>query len=54
MYRNYKSNAHAWDFVATMKRFLKNPFPGMNPWLEGYWGDVHTKLTTYAYDEANG
>ncbi len=33
-----------------MKRFLKNPFPGMNPWLEGYWGDVHTKLTTYSCD----
>ncbi len=33
-----------------MKRFNKNPFPGMNPWLEAYWGDVHTSLTTYARD----
>ena len=33
-----------------MRRFLENPFPGMNPWLEGYWGDVHTKLTTYTCD----
>lgn len=22
----------------------------MNPWLEAYWGDVHTSLTTYARD----
>lgn len=27
-----------------------NPFPGMNPWLEEHWGDVHTRLTTYASD----
>ena len=27
-----------------------NPFPGMNPWLEESWGDVHTRLTTYASD----
>ena len=29
----------------------KNPFPGMNPWLEEHWGDVHTSLTTYARDQ---
>ncbi|MBM3834730.1 MAG: DUF4058 family protein [Verrucomicrobia bacterium] len=23
---------------------MKNPFPGMNPYLEGYWPDVHTAL----------
>ncbi len=28
-----------------------NPFPGMNPWLESHWGDVHTSLTTYARDQ---
>ncbi|MEQ1825366.1 MAG: DUF4058 family protein [Pirellula sp.] len=33
-----------------MKRFNKNPFPGMNPWLESHWGDIHTKLTTYSCD----
>ena len=27
-----------------------NPFPGMNPFLESHWGDVHTSLTTYARD----
>jgi hypothetical protein len=31
-------------------KFLKNPFPGMNPWLEEFWGDIHTSLTTYASD----
>ncbi|MCA9211022.1 MAG: DUF4058 family protein [Pirellulaceae bacterium] len=29
----------------------ENPFPGMNPYLEAYWGDVHTSLTTYARDQ---
>lgn len=29
----------------------KNPFPGMNPWLEEHWGDVDTSLTTYARDQ---
>lgn len=29
----------------------ENPFPGMNPYLESYWGDVHTRLTTYACDQ---
>lgn len=27
-----------------------NPLPGMNPWLEAHWGDIHTSLTTYARD----
>lgn len=27
-----------------------NPFPGMNPYLESRWGDVHTSLVTYARD----
>jgi len=33
-----------------MMQFAKNPFPGMNPWLESYWGDVHTRLTMYSCD----
>jgi hypothetical protein len=28
----------------------KNPFPGMNPYLERRWGDVHASLATYARD----
>jgi hypothetical protein len=26
---------------------MKNPFPGMNPYLEAHWRDVHTSLVTY-------
>lgn len=28
----------------------RNPFPGMNPFLEHYWLDVHTKLIAYISD----
>lgn len=30
--------------------FRTNPFPGMNPWLEKSWRDIHTRLTTYSCD----
>jgi hypothetical protein len=26
---------------------MKSPFPGMDPYLESRWGDVHNKLVTY-------
>ena len=29
----------------------KSPFPGMDPWLESHWGDMHTSMTTYARDQ---
>jgi len=32
---------------------MKNPFPGMNPWLEEFWRDVHAKLLVYASDQLN-
>jgi hypothetical protein len=32
---------------------MKSPFPGMDPYLERHWGDVHTSLTTYARDQLN-
>src|SRR5688572_5449484 len=28
----------------------RSPFPGMDPWLEQHWGDVHQRLITYACD----
>ncbi|MEQ1824813.1 MAG: DUF4058 family protein [Pirellula sp.] len=37
-----------------MRRFPKNPLPGMNPWLEEYWGDIHSRLTLYAADSIGG
>ncbi|MDA1012983.1 MAG: DUF4058 family protein [Planctomycetota bacterium] len=32
---------------------LHNPFPGMNPYLERHWGDVHTRFMVYACDQIN-
>lgn len=32
---------------------MKSPFPGMDPYLERHWLDVHTKLVTYAADALN-
>lgn len=29
---------------------MGSPFPGMDPYLEAHWGDVHTSLCTYARD----
>lgn len=31
----------------------KNPFPGMNPYLEASWGDVHSSLVIYSRDQIN-
>jgi hypothetical protein len=31
-----------------------NPFPGMNPFLERHWTDVHTALIGYLRDEIAG
>lgn len=30
---------------------MPGPFPGMDPYLENRWGDVHTSLTTYTRDQ---
>jgi len=30
---------------------MKSPFPGMDPYLEQHWGDVHHRLVTYASDQ---
>src|SRR5438874_2561436 len=30
---------------------MKSPFPGMDPYLEARWPDVHQRLITYAADE---
>lgn len=30
---------------------MKSPFPGMDPYLEQHWGDVHHRLVTYACDQ---
>jgi hypothetical protein len=30
---------------------MPNPFPGMDPYLESHWGDVHASLIIYARDQ---
>jgi hypothetical protein len=30
---------------------VKSPFPGMDPYLEEHWGDVHSRLVIYACDQ---
>ncbi len=30
---------------------MPSPFPGMDPYLEAHWGDVHHRLITYASDQ---
>jgi len=32
---------------------MKSPFPGMDPYLESHWGDVHTRLMVYASNQIN-
>lgn len=29
---------------------MPSPFPGMDPYLEAYWGDIHANLATYVRD----
>jgi hypothetical protein len=29
---------------------MRSPFPGMNPYLEEYWGDIHHRLIIYSSD----
>jgi hypothetical protein len=31
-----------------------SPFPGMDPYLESHWEDVHQSVTTYARDQLQG
>jgi hypothetical protein len=32
---------------------MDSPFPGMDPYLEGFWNDVHGKLVAYIADDLN-
>jgi hypothetical protein len=32
---------------------MKSPFPGMDPYLERYWGDIHTSFIVYARNQLN-
>jgi hypothetical protein len=30
---------------------MTSPFPGMDPYLESHWGDIHSRLVIYASDQ---
>jgi hypothetical protein len=32
---------------------VKSPFPGMDPYLEQFWGDVHSRFVVYMADQLN-
>lgn len=32
----------------------RSPFPGMDPWLEQHWADMHHRVVTYAADQIQG
>lgn len=32
---------------------MPSPFPGLDPYLEQFWGDVHTRFMVYACDQLN-
>lgn len=32
----------------------RSPFPGMDPYLEASWGDIHHRLITYSCDQIQG
>ena len=33
---------------------MKSPFPGMDPYLESHWGDIHQSLVIYIRDQLQG
>lgn len=35
------------------KNTKKSPFPGMDPYLEQHWGDIHTRLMVYISNQIN-
>ena len=39
--------------MTTNKNTKKSPFPGMDPYLEQHWGDVHTSLMVYIRNQIN-
>ena len=32
---------------------MRSPFPGMDPYLEAHWGDIHTRFMVYASNQLN-
>src|SRR5262249_36482614 len=42
------------SFFAPQGRPMPSPFPGMDPYLEAHWRDVHAGLVIYARDALQG
>src|SRR5438093_12843910 len=36
---------------ALWRRPMKSPFPGMDPYLEQFWPDIHASLVIYSRDQ---
>jgi len=47
---------YAHLLMVPMKRAMntKSPFPGVGPYLEQHWGDIHTSLMGYLSDQLLG
>src|SRR5207247_9563391 len=41
-------------FAPHKGRPMASPFPGMDPYLEAHWRDVHARLVVYACDALQG
>lgn len=44
---------HCLKPMTAKKNAKKSPFPGMDPYLERHWGDVHTRLMVYISNQIN-
>jgi hypothetical protein len=42
------------DEIFGLESNMKSPFPGMDPYLEQHWLDVHSSLVIYARDQLQG
>ena len=44
---------YQWQWSFRNESAMKSPFPGMDPYLEAHWGDIHTSLMVYARNQLN-
>src|SRR5258708_34486844 len=45
-----EANAHPPPTARNRGRPMPSPFPGMDPYLEAHWGDIHAGLVIYIRD----
>ena len=55
VFSDLRAFAHPQDrpgaWYTGRQMMVSSPFPGMDPWLERRWGDVHQRLVTYSCDQ---